>query len=247
MRLAVLLGMLLWEPPAAAETVRVAVAANFLPTAKAIAAQFEARHDTPVLISSGSTGALYAQIRHGAPYDVFLAADARSATLLERDGLAIAGSRFTYARGRLVLWSRRPGLLQDGAAALFDGRIGRLAVANPRTAPYGAAAVETLEHLGRWRHLAGEVVRGESVSQALQFAATGNVDAAFVALAQVRHPAHRGQGSAWVVPADHYRPIEQQAVLLASAADRPGARAFLEFLRAPAAQALIREAGYDLP
>lgn len=246
-RLAVVLGLLLWSAQATAETVRVAVASNFLATLKTLADRFEAAHGTAVVVSSGATGALYAKIRHGAPYDVFLAADARRPALLERDGLAVADSRFTYARGRLVLWSRRPGLLEDGAAALSDGRIARLALANPKTAPYGVAAVETLAHLGLWPAVADKVVRGENVGQTLQFAITGNVDAAFLALAQIRHPAHRGEGSAWIVPAAYHRPLDQQAVLLSSAADRDGARAFLDYLRGPEARALIREHGYDLP
>lgn len=224
--------------------VRVAVASNFLATLEPLAEAFEAHSGTRVVVSSGSTGKLYAQIRQGAPFDVFLAADARRPRLLEREGPALQGSRFTYARGRLVLWSRDPELLADGPAPLADGRIARLAVANPRTAPYGSAAVETLEHLGLWQRWAPRVVRGENVGQTLHFAATGNVDAAFVALAQVRHPAHRGRGSLWEVPETHYRPIDQQAVQL-----RPGtaAAAFLAFLRSRQARGIIEDSGYHVP
>jgi len=229
----------------AAQAVNVAVAANFLTTSRALARRFMASHQARVLISSGSTGKLYAQIRHGAPYDLFLAADVRRPRKLEQAQLIVPGSRFTYAIGRLVLWSRTPGTVDAEGQSLKQGRIARLAIANPKTAPYGAAARTVLRHLGLWSRYRGQLVRGENVGQTFQFAVTGNVDAAFVALSQVRDAG--GGGSRWVVPRNLYPRIEQQAVVLARAAHRPAVKAFTAFLRSPAGRSLIRAHGYGVP
>lgn len=226
---------------------QIAVAANFLGTARALARAFAAQTGHSVVLSSGSTGKLYAQIRNGAPYAVLLAADAQRPALLEQQGLAVTGTRFTYALGRLVLWSASEDLIDPNGEVLVQGRIARLAIANPRTAPYGAAARAVLEHLGIWNTYQARLVSGENVGQTLQFAATGNAAAAFVALAQVDDPRHPQGGSRWVVPAALYPPIEQQAVLLRTAGANATARAFLEFLRAPAGRALIESHGYGLP
>lgn len=239
--------VLLTAPALRAAQVQVAVAANFLGTTRQLVRVYERHHADRILISSASTGNLYAQISHGAPYDILLAADARRPRLLEQAGLTVPGSRFTYAIGRLVLWSRQAGLITAGATTLKQGRIARLAIANPATAPYGAAAEAVLKHLGLWQQDRAQRVQGENVAQTLLFAVTGNVDAAFVALSQVTNPHHPLGGSRWVVPTAWYPPIEQQAVLLKSAADKPAARAFYAFLRSAQARTLIKHHGYHVP
>ncbi|GBE09645.1 molybdate-binding periplasmic protein precursor [bacterium BMS3Abin12] len=242
-----LLGALPGFAAAAPASVDVAVAANFIGTARTLAARFEAAGGGRVRLSFGSTGSLYAQIRYGAPFAVFLAADARRPRLLERAGLTVPGSRFTYALGRLVLWSTLAGLIERGGKVLAQGRFRHLAIANPRTAPYGAAARAVLEHLGLWRRLAPRLVTGENIAQTYQFVASGNAQLGFVALSEVP-PAHTPRaGSRWLVPAALYPPIRQQAVLLARAAHKRTARAFLAYLRGPAARRVIRAHGYGLP
>ena len=234
--------------PAAADVVSVAVASNFLSAARGLAARFEARSGAEVRLSAGSTGKLYAQIANGAPYDVFLAANAREPERLEQEGLAAPGSRFTYALGTLVLWSADPTLLvDDGEAVLLAGNFDRLSLANPRIAPYGEAAMTVIEGLGLSRSLGPRLVRGESVSQAFMFAASANVALGFVARSQVVALSPRQAGSTWVVPRDLYPPIKQQAVLLARAADSGTAKQFLEYLRGAEAVALLGEHGYRHP
>jgi molybdate transport system substrate-binding protein len=231
--------------PAAAEVVSVAVASNFLGAARALAARFEARSGAELRLSSGSTGKLYAQIANGAPYDVFLAANAREPARLEREGLAVPGSRFTYALGTLVLWSADPALLaHDGPAVLLAKQFDRLSLANPRTAPYGEAAMTVIDALGLSASLGPRIVRGENVSQAFMFAASGNVALGFVALSQVATRSPAQAGSSWVVPQDLYPSIEQQAVLLARAADSGASHQFLEYLRGGEAVALLGAYGY---
>ncbi len=230
-----------------AEPLRIAVASNFLAPAKALVARFEESSGKAITVSAGSTGKLYAQIVNGAPYSIFLAANVSEPMRLEADGRAVAGSRFTYATGRLVLWSRKRALLTavDGVELIRRQDFTRLAIANPRTAPYGAAAVQAMKALGLDpTGLGPQLVRGENVSQAYQFIASGNVDAGFVALSQVGDPRRSVEGSYWLVPADLHDPIEQQAVLLAHAAADVHARAFLHYLRSPEARALIAGYGY---
>lgn len=238
--LALLLGL---SGGASAATARIAVASNFSAAAGAIEQAFEAAGGHRVTISTGSTGGLYAQIRHGAPFHAFLAADARRPRLLGEEGVATAGSRFTYARGRIALWSPRPGLV-TGPEVLASADFRRLAMANPRTAPYGLAARQALKSLGRWQALQGRLVRGENIAQAHQFVASGNAELGFVALSQISGPNRPGQGSRWLVPNRHHQPIRQQAVLLERGSDNPAARAFLDFLRGPEAQAIMRDYGY---
>ncbi|MEJ2509332.1 MAG: molybdate ABC transporter substrate-binding protein [Gammaproteobacteria bacterium] len=242
-------GIALGAPAAAAHDgeVNVAVAANFLSTSRALARRFMADHQARVLISSGSTGKLYAQIRHGAPYDLFLAADVRRPRKLEQAGLIVRDSRFTYAVGRLVLWSRDPRQVDTDGRNLKHGRIARLAIANPKTAPYGAAARTALQRLGLWSRYRQDLVRGENVGQTFQFAVTGNVDAAFVALSQISDPHHPQGGSRWIVPERLYPRIEQQAVLLKNAAANPAAADFANFLHSAAARAIIERYGYGVP
>jgi molybdate transport system substrate-binding protein len=219
------------------------VAANFLASLRELTSAFEAATGVEVVVVSGSTGKLYAQIRQGAPYDVFLAADQERPALLEAAGLSLPGSRRTYAIGRLVLWSPRPGYV-EGPATLERGGFRHLAIANPRTAPYGAAAVQALQGLGVWQTVQGRLVRGESVGQAFQFVAGGSAELGLVARGQV---AGRS-GSSWLLPAGLHEPIEQQLVILGRADDRADAERFVDFLlHDPEAATLVRAAGYDLP
>lgn len=236
-------GALLLGATAQAAEVRVAVAANFTEPAKAIAAAFEKASGDTVIISPGASGGIYNQIAHGAPYDIFLSADAERPARLTREGLAVKGSGFTYALGRLVLWSRTPGLVDPQGRVLFTDRFAKLAIADPDTAPYGKAAVQTLARLGLQPRVQPRIVQGESVAQTYQFVATGVAELGFVGLSQV---VDQG-GSRWVVPSTLHDPIVQDAVLLRRGADKPAARAFLAYLRSPTAAALIRRYGYDRP
>ena len=230
--------------PAPAAEVRVAVAANFVGTLDRLGKAFGAESGNTLLVSSGSTGKLYAQIRNGAPYDVLLAADVVHPQRLEQEKLAVAGSRFIYARGQLALWSRDPGRVDAEAGVLRRGDFRHLAIANPSTAPYGAAARQALQHLGLWETLAPRLVRGEDIGQTFQFVQSGNAELGFVALAQIRQLKPDARGSFWLVPARLYDPIEQQGVLLTRAKDNAAARAFLVFLQSKRAREIIRADGY---
>ncbi len=234
---------LLWLPAGAAE-LRVAVAANFLPTMEALAEQFGAAADHAVLISSGSTGKLYAQIVNGAPYDLFFAADTERPALLESNGTGVAGSRFSYARGRLVLWSPDQHRVSAQPPHIDPAAIRFFAIANPELAPYGAAARETLLSIGVWHDLAPRLVRGENVNQAFQYVVTGNAEAGLIARSQLTLADETPAGSSWLVPQDSHTPIEQQAVLLN---DSAVARRFAEFVQTTEARELISQHGYDLP
>lgn len=226
------------------EPARVAVASNFADSLAAIAREFESATGNRVTLSSGSTGKHYAQIRNGAPFDAFFAADGQRPQLLEQQGIAVPGSRFTYALGRLVLWSPEPGYVDPEGAVLERGAFRHLAIANPRLAPYGRAAQEVLQGLGLWERLGPRLVRGENIGQAYQFVRSGNAALGFVAWSQVQRPGQPLHGSAWKVPQVLYTPIEQQALLLK---DHPVARSFLAFVRSGAALKIIRDYGYDLP
>jgi len=229
---------------ALAQEVRVAVATNFKSAMERIAEEFEAETGHEVLLSFGSTGKHYAQIRNGAPFDLFLAADVNRPRRLEEEGVAVAGSRFTYAVGRLALWSRESGLIDQDGAVLHSEGFRYVAIANPDLAPYGRAAREVLEALGLVESLRLRTVRGENVGQAFAFVRSGNAELGFVAFAQVAGLPADAAGSVWVVPSELYSPIEQQAVLLEETA---AARALLEFLRGSRARAIIRESGYGGP
>lgn len=244
--LATALALLGFALTARAAEVSVAVAANFAAPMQKIAAAFE--HDTghKAVLAFGSTGRFRAQIRNGAPFDVLLAADDETPRQLEHDGLGVAGTRFTYAVGRLVLWSRQPGLVDDQGAVLKTGSFARLALADPKLAPYGAAAVATLTGLGLLEQLTPKFVLGENIGQAYQFVATQNVPLGFVALSQVYADGHLTQGSAWVVPASLHRPIRQDALLLGRGQGKPAAQALLAYLRGEKARTIIRSYGYDL-
>lgn len=223
--------------------VRVAVAANFSGVLTEIARQFTADTGYDVLISTGSTGLLYTQIIQGAPFDVFLAADQDRPQRLVNEGFAVSESLFTYAIGRLVLFSVDPGLI-DGIAILKNRKVDRLATANPRTAPYGKAAEDVLLGLDLLDDYQGRIVQGANIAQTYQFVATGSVDAGFVALSQV---VGHSDGSQYIVPADSHELLAQDAVLLHQAKENPASVAFLSYLRAPAIRQMIEAWGYDVP
>ncbi|GAB4360680.1 MAG: molybdate ABC transporter substrate-binding protein [Oricola sp.] len=232
----------MFAAPAIAGEAHVAVAANFTAPAKEIASAFEVETGHHVLLSFGATGQLYAQIRQDAPFEVFLAADAaRPARALE-EGIAVAGSGFTYAVGRIVLWSA-DGDLVTGGDTLRTGSFEKIAVANPETAPYGAAAVEAMKALGVYDALKGKFVQGNNIAQTFQFVETGNAELGFVAASQV---ADSDAGSRWDVPVGLYAPIRQDAVLLAKGEGNEAASAFLEFLKGPKATAVIERYGYGV-
>lgn len=236
--------LLLVAAPAFAAETKVAVAANFTEPAREIATRFKARTGHDAILSFGASGQFYAQIANGAPFEVFLSADRERPEKAEADGLSVAGSRFTYAVGRLVLYSKTPGLVDARGAVLRSGRFQKIAIADPRTAPYGVAAVETMRKLGVEAQLRPKLVQGASITQTYQFVDTGAAELGFVALSQV--VSVKG-GSRWVVPAASHTPIDQQAVLLKAGADSPAARAFMTFLKGPEARAIIRSYGYETP
>ena len=235
---------LLGSVGAQADTVQVAVAANFTAPMQRIAAMFEADTGHKAVLAFGSTGRFYAQIQNGAPFEVLLAADDETPAKLEREG---AGSRrFTYAIGKLVLWSAQPGVVDPDGAVLGSLREGRIAVADPRLAPYGLAAMQALERLGLKDRLTPRIVLGENISQTYQFAASGNATLGFVALSQVWTDGHLREGSAWMVPEKLYDPIRQDAILLQRGKDHAAALQLLDYLRSDKAQAVIRSYGYAL-
>lgn len=223
--------------PSPEPEIRIAVASNFKAPAAEIVRKFGERTGSNATISLGSTGKLFAQISNGAPYDVFLAADSDGPAKIEKDVSAAAGSRFTYAIGKIVLWSADPDLVDSEGKVLGSDRFSKLAIANPALAPYGKAAEETLRKKGLWEQIQDRLVRGESIGQAFQFVSTRSADMGFVAYSQTVG----NGGSRWVVPQELYSPIEQQAVLLK---DRPDARAFLRYLESDEAKAIIRRYGY---
>ena len=232
--------------PAQADRVQVAVAANFSAPMQRLAANFEATSGHKLDVSLGSTGKFYAQIRNGAPFEVLLSADDETPARLVAEGSAVTGSAFTYAIGRLVLWSAQPGFVDAQGAVLQQGRFKHLALANPKTAPYGAAAIEALGRLGLLDALRPKFVQGENIAQTQQFVATGNAELGFVALSQVWRDGAINTGSAWVVPATLHAPLRQDAVLLLPGRDKPAAKALLAYLRGNAARALIKSFGYEL-
>lgn len=225
---------------------RVAVAANFAEPIKAVAAVLEITTGHTLKISVGATGGLYAQIRNGAPFDVMLAADTKTPAQLETDGLAQPNSRFTYATGKLVLWSADPAKVDAQGAVLRGAGFRKLAIANPKTAPYGAAAVEAMDKLGLSTALTPRIVQGESIGQTYNFVHTGNAEIGFVAMSQVLEGGRLKGGSMWVVPQNLHAPIQQDAVLLKRAANNEAAMALMRLLQSPNIKALIRSYGYDI-
>ncbi|MDJ0834169.1 MAG: molybdate ABC transporter substrate-binding protein [Gammaproteobacteria bacterium] len=235
--------LLLWfSLPLAAEEIRVAAASNFKHALEAITRQFETRSGHKVRLIYASTGKLYAQIVNAAPFDIFLAADSRRPQLLEQQGHIVEASRFTYAIGRLVLWTPEPGRLQQPIETLRRAEFSRLAIANPKLAPYGEAAQQLLEAEDLWQPLQRKLVRGENVGQAYQFVKTGNAQLGFVAQALLKRPGVKPEGSHWLVPQSMHSPIRQQAVLLR---DSPATRAFIDFMRSQQVINILTDFGYD--
>jgi molybdate transport system substrate-binding protein len=242
--LSALLCAALVQGAAQAAEAQIAVAANFAEPIKAIAAELQKTSGHRLNITLGSTGKLYAQIRNGAPFDVLLAADAKTPALLEQEGLALPGSRFTYATGQLALWSARPGRVDDQGAVLRRADLGKVAYAAPKVAPYGAAAVQAMERLGLSAALAPRLVQGESIGQAFSFVFTGNADVGFVALSQVLSGGQLKSGSVWVLPPTLYEPIRQDAVVLKRGANNAAAQALMKLLNSPQGRALVASYGY---
>ena len=229
---------------AQAAEVGVAVASNFMAPMQKIAQAFEQDTGHKAILAFGATGSFYAQIKHGAPFQVLLAADALTPLKLESEGLGVAGSRFTYAVGKLVLWSRQPGLVDDKGAILRSGRFERMALANPKLSPYGAAAVEAMGQLGVLKDMQPKLVQGENIAQTYQFIASGNAQLGFVALSQVMADGKLTQGSGWPVPPGLHAPILQDAILLTPGRNNPAAKALWGYLQGQKARVIIRSFGY---
>lgn len=228
-----------------AEEVRVAVAANFLATLNEIMTIFEQDRGHTAVVSSGSSGKLYAQIKNGAPFDVFFSADVMRPKLLEEEGFAVPGSRFTYAVGRLTLWG--PAMIKgNGISMALSDHVEHVAIANPKTAPYGAAAKEALQALGLWEQVQDRLVRGENIGQTFHFVFSKNAQLGFVALSQVLGPKVNGSGSRWDVPTHLHAPIRQQAVLLRPGQRQEVARAFLNYVKGVRSRNVIERFGYGL-
>ena len=245
-RLLTLTAALALSAAAQAEVVQIAVAANFTAPARALAEIFARTTGHEAKLSFGATGAFYTQIKNGAPFDILLAADDERPIRLEKEGDTVPGSRFTYAVGQLVLWSAKPGFVDGEGAVLKGGNFNKIAIANPKLAPYGAAAVETMDKLGRAAALTPKLVTGESIGQTYNFIATGNAELGFVALAQVLDGGKLKSGSMWVVPAKYHAPIIQDAVILKRAAANPAAKAWMALMRSPNTQDFIRSYGYEV-
>ncbi|MBS0156084.1 MAG: molybdate ABC transporter substrate-binding protein [Nitrospira sp.] len=231
--------------PAFAEQVLVAVAANFIPPFREIALEFEKSTGHQLQVAGGSSGNFYSQIKNGAPFDVFFSADMERPKLLEDEGLGVKDSRFTYAIGRLVLWSPNENLIK-GEETLRSKQYKRLAIANPKTAPYGVAAMQAMQKLELWEGLQPHIVMGESLGQTMGFIESGNAQLGFVALSQVLDPKIKGKGSRWDVPANLHEPINQDVILLAKAKDNQAAKALMEFIGGPQAKKIIERYGYEL-
>lgn len=238
---------LVFASGAIADEVKVAVAANFTAPIQAIAPAFEKATGHKLVASFGATGQFYAQIQNGAPFDVFLSADDSTPAKLESEGATVPGSRFTYAIGSLVLWSADANYLDGTDAALKAGQFKHLSIANPKAAPYGLAATQVLAKLGLSEAVKGKLVEGQNITQAQQFVATGNAELGFVALSQVYQDGKVSSGSAWIVPAELYEPIKQDAAILKPGANNPAATALVEYLKSPEAAKVIESFGYKLP
>ena len=239
-----LLTAMLLIPTVQAETINVAVAANFTNTMKALAEPFEASTGHELALSFGSSGKFYAQINNGAPFDVFLSADQQKPEALECEGRIVPGSRFTYALGALVLWSSRPELVDERGIVLGRGHFRKLALANPRLAPYGVAATEVLSNLELLEATRPKWVQGENIGQTYQFVRSGNAELGFVALSQIMSDGHIDGGSFWRIPLDLYNPIRQDAVILKRAENNAGAKALMAFLRTESAVRIMESYGY---
>ena len=231
---------------AQAGEVTVAVAANFTAPMQKIAHAFEQDTGHKALLAFGSTGKFFAQIKNGAPFAVLLSADDETPVRLEKEGLAVAGTRLTYATGRLALWSKQANFVDDKGEVLRSNRFDKLALADPKLAPYGAAAMEVISKLGVQAHVKPKLVQGESIGQTYQFVSTENAQLGFVALSQIWLDGRISQGSAWVVPQSMHTPLKQDAVLLQAGKDNPAAHALLAYLQGDRAKTMIRQYGYAL-
>jgi molybdate transport system substrate-binding protein len=225
--------------------VTVAVASNFTAPMQKLAPLFEKDTGHKLVLAFGSTGGFYAQIKNGGPFHVFLSADDETPLKLEKEGFAVKGTRFTYATGQLILWSKQPGFVDEKADVLKSGKFQRLAMANPKLAPYGAAALETLQKLGLLQQLQPKLVQGDNIAQTYQFVSTENAQLGFVALSQVYADGKLLQGSGWRVPSHLHAPIQQDAVLLSAGENNPAAKELLAFLKTDKAKALIQSFGYQ--
>ncbi|MET3054814.1 molybdate ABC transporter substrate-binding protein [Pseudomonas alkylphenolica] len=229
-----------------ADEVQVAVAANFTAPIQAIAKDFEKDTGHTLVAAYGATGQFYAQIKNGAPFEVFLAADDSTPAKLENEGASVKGSRFTYATGTLALWSATPGYVDDKGEVLKKNPFKHLAIANPKAAPYGLAATQVLDKLQLTDAIKGKIVEGQSITQAFQFVSTGNAELGFVALSQIYKDGKATEGSAWIVPANLHEPIKQDAVILNKGKDSAAAKALVEYLKGPKAAAVIKSYGYQI-
>ena len=236
--------LLLTAGHSVAEEIRVAAASNFSGAITALAEGFEADTGHEVTLIFGSTGKHYAQIKHGAPYDAFFAADKKRPEILEQEGLALPESRFTYAIGKIVLWSPRADVVDSDGKVLEQGKFRHLAIANPKLAPYGKAAQQVLQTRELWNSLKQKMVRGENIGQTFQFVSSGNAEMGFVAYSQVLRFGRPIEGSFWEVPQSQYAPIEQQAILLK---ENKTAQDFLLFVKSDRAQEMIHRFGYGTP
>ena len=240
-----LVGLPLVTRQAWADEVSVAVAANFTAPMQKIAAEFEKDTGHKIATAFGATGKFYAQIKNGAPFDVLLAADDKTPAKLIKEGAAVTGSQLTYAIGKLVLWSAKPALVDPAGDVLKNGNFDHLAIANPKLAPYGSAAVDVMKSLAVYDAWQARIVTGESIAQTYQFISSGNAQLGFVALSQVLKDG-KTEGSAWVVPAKLYSPIRQDAAMLARGKGKPAAEALLQYLKTDKARTIIRSFGYAL-
>jgi molybdate transport system substrate-binding protein len=241
-----LLGLLLVSSISSAATTLVAVAANFTKPMTEIAEAFEKSTGHSASLSFGSSGKFVSQFENGGPFEVFLSADDKGPIKLEQSGLAVPNTRFTYALGKLVLWSATPGLVDDQGQVLSKGGFKHIALADSKLAPYGAAAVEVMKNRGLFDKLQPLFVQGENIAQTHQFVSTGNAELGFVAFSQVIDNGKIAGGSGWIIPSDLYKPIRQDAILMKTGAENPAAPALLQFLKSPEALAIIRKYGYDL-
>jgi molybdate transport system substrate-binding protein len=228
-----------------ADEVSVAVAANFAAPMKIIAQHFERETGHKVVLSFGGTGQFYSQIKNGAPFAVLLAADTQTPAKIEKEGLGVPGTKFTYAIGQLVLWSKKPGLVDDQGEILKTGNFTKIALANPKLAPYGSAAIEVLNRLGIMSQIKPKIVEGSNIAQTYQFVFSENAIVGFVAMSQVFEDGKLKQGSGWIVPAKMYSPIKQDAILLNSGRNNPAAIALMTYLQSEAAKAVIHKFGYQ--
>ena len=245
-RLTLLAALLLTVFGVSADEAQVAVAANFTAPMQLIAVQFEKETGHKLSIAYGTVGKFYAQISNGAPFEVLVSADDTTPVKLEKDGLAVPGTQFTYAIGKLVLWSAKPGYVDDQGNILKKGDFKHLAIANPKLAVYGAAGTTTLKNLGLYGHLESRLVEAENITQAFQFVSTGNAELGFVALSQIYKSGEYRAGSHWLVPASLYPQIRQDIVLLKKGEANPAAQALLQYMKTDSTRTIIRSFGYEL-